>query len=104
MIQSGQIRGRIFIDNNDNGKLDRGEQGVEGVTIKLTPGDIITVSSAFGQFAFDELSPGGYKFKLTDNDYILQWPASVMIDDDRVVINTPDNLLQKIDIPVKKRQ
>jgi hypothetical protein len=103
MMQSGQIRGRVFIDDNDNGKLDKGEHGVEGLTIQLLPSDITTVSSAFGQYAFDELSPGGYKFKLLDPDYIEQWSIRLTVDDDEVIVNTAEKLLQKVDIPVKKR-
>ncbi len=102
MMQSGQIRGRIFIDDNGNGKLDRGEQGVEGVTLTLLPGDITTVSSAFGQYAFDELKPGDYALKTTDQDLIEQWSTGMIIDNQKVTINTEDKLLNKIDIPVKK--
>lgn len=104
MIKSGQIRGRVFIDDNDNGKLDRGEQGLEGVTIKLNPGDLTTVSSAFGQYAFDELSPGGYKFKIIDSDLVEQWSIRVAVDADRVIVDTEDKSLRKIDLPVKKKE
>jgi hypothetical protein len=104
MIKSGQIRGRIFIDDNDNGKLDKGEQGLEGVTIMLIPGDLQTVSSAFGQYAFDELSPGGYQFKVVDDDLVAQWSMRVAVDTDQVIVDTEDKWLQKIDIPVKKKE
>jgi hypothetical protein len=104
MIKSGQIRGRIFIDDNDNGKLDRGDQVLEGVTIMLLPGDIQTVSTAFGQYAFAELSPGGYQFKVIDDNLIAQWSMRVAGDADQVIVDTEDKWLQKIDIPVKRRQ
>ena len=104
MIKSGQIRGRIFIDANDNGKLDKGEQGLEGVTIELSPGDITTVSSAFGQYAFDELSPGGYQFKIIDSELIEQRSMRFADDTDTVIVDTEDKWLHKIDIPVKRQQ
>lgn len=104
MMQSGQIRGRIFIDDNDNGKLDRGEQGVEGVSLKLMPGNITTVSSAFGQYAFDELKPDDYTFKLKSQYFIEQWLIKMTIDNEKVTINSADKLLQKIDIPVKRAE
>ncbi|MEE9413595.1 MAG: SdrD B-like domain-containing protein, partial [Methylococcales bacterium] len=103
MIKSGQIRGRVFVDSNDNGKLDKGEEGLEGVTIQLSPGELTTVSSAFGQYAFDELSPGEYQVKIVDSG-LVQRSITTTKGSDKVIVDTVDKSLLKVDIPVKSSQ
>ena len=100
MIKSGQISGRIFLDANGNGLLDRGEKGLEGVSITLSPGDLTTVSSMFGQYAFDELLPGSYHFKMVDIDDGEIF-SNKTVGSDNIVIDTDSNWLQKVNIPVK---
>ncbi|MCH9697227.1 MAG: MSCRAMM family adhesin SdrC [Gammaproteobacteria bacterium] len=98
MIQSGQIRGRLFIDSNHNGVLDKGEKGLEGVRLLLNPGGLHTITSAFGQFAFDELETGEYQIQL-DEDNHQHWTISTP-DDVLTTKLLTDQRLHKINIPV----
>ncbi|MEM6535532.1 MAG: SdrD B-like domain-containing protein [Pseudomonadota bacterium] len=65
IILSGQVRGAIFVDDNENGQPDRGERRLEGHWIKLFPeegGALASVQSAsFGQYSFENLAPGQYQ-------------------------------------------
>ena len=67
LILSGQVRGTIFIDDNANGKTDRGEKRLEGQWVTLSPkdgGETLTIHSAsFGQYGFESVSPGEYRLK-----------------------------------------
>ncbi|MEL6244538.1 MAG: stalk domain-containing protein [Pseudomonadota bacterium] len=66
IIASGQVRGAIFDDANGNGDVDPGEYRYEGAKLSLVPADdpdadpVLQHSAAFGQYAFENLSPGLY--------------------------------------------
>ncbi len=64
IVQRGQIRGFAFEDNNGNGEYDRGETRVEGAKLRLMSDDnetdIEMMTTAFGQYAFDDLPQGKY--------------------------------------------
>ena len=68
VIASGQVRGALFVDENANGQLDRGERRLEGEWVHLVPQDggesasILTAS--FGQFGFEQLAPGQYTLRV----------------------------------------
>ena len=69
VIASGQVRGAIFVDENSNGELDTGEYRLEGQWVQLIPedeegGEAVSIQSAsFGQYGFENLSPGAYKLR-----------------------------------------
>jgi hypothetical protein len=69
LILSGQVRGTIFIDDNANGEVDSGEKRMEGQWVKLISrdtGEIQTIHSAsFGQYGFENVSPGDYTLQTT---------------------------------------
>lgn len=69
LILSGQVRGTIFIDENANGEVDSGEKRMEGQWVKLISsetGDSQTIHSAsFGQYGFENVSPGAYTLRTT---------------------------------------
>ncbi len=69
LILSGQVRGAIFIDDNANGEVDRGEKRLEGQWVSLIPkegGETLTIHSAsFGQYGFESVDPGTYTLKTT---------------------------------------
>lgn len=69
LILSGQVRGAVFIDDNANGEVDRGEKRLEGQWISLIPkgeGETLTIHSAsFGQYGFESVEPGTYTLKTT---------------------------------------
>ena len=69
LILSGQVRGTIFVDENANGEVDRGEKRMEGQWIKLISaetGEVATIHSAsFGQYGFENVAPGTYTLQAT---------------------------------------
>ena len=55
------ISGTVYIDSNDNGKLDAGEAGDGGVSITLTgPATKTTTTAANGTYSFTGLTAGSY--------------------------------------------
>ncbi|MEO0882532.1 MAG: hypothetical protein AAFY34_07330 [Pseudomonadota bacterium] len=74
IIASGQVRGTLFVDADGNGDVDPGEHRIEGqfLTLRRTGNDvseddeneIITLSASFGQYSFDNLSPGTYELSV----------------------------------------
>src|SRR5262249_48311308 len=67
-----EVGDTVFRDVNNNGKLDSGETGIQGVTVELLHGTGATVISTTTTDA-----SGHYSFTgLTAGDYIVQLPAS----------------------------
>ncbi|MEO0465231.1 MAG: SdrD B-like domain-containing protein [Pseudomonadota bacterium] len=73
VIASGQVRGTIFEDSNDNDELDQGEARYEGARLALeqTDGEAGENSvlkqqyaAGFGQYAFENLPPGTYRLTI----------------------------------------
>jgi len=74
IVQRGQIRGFAFIDNNNNGTHDAGEERIEGAKLRLTSidgenlagGEVeeFTHTTSFGQYAFDDLAAGEYQVEV----------------------------------------
>jgi hypothetical protein len=69
IVQSGQIRGQLFVDANHNGILDPKEKGVDGVRLYLedpkTKQYIAdTYTTLYGQFAFEQLKMKRYRLKI----------------------------------------
>ena len=65
IVQRGQIRGFTYIDENNDGQYNKGEERVEGATLQLSAkeadlDEMKTYSASFGQFAFDDLPAGEY--------------------------------------------
>nr|WP_070959150.1 SdrD B-like domain-containing protein [Hyphomonas sp. Mor2] len=69
LILSGQVRGTIFIDDNANGVVDSGEKRLEGQWVNLISeetGETQTIHSAsFGQYGFENVSPGTFILQTT---------------------------------------
>ncbi len=67
VIASGQIRGTVFMDSDDDASPDPGETRLEGAWIELQSLDhpkhdkLEQAAASFGQYAFDGLSPGRYR-------------------------------------------
>ncbi len=62
-----QVSGFVYRDDNDNGRRDAGEPGLQGVPVRLVPIDTIapqsqleTVTGADGSYSFSSLAPGRY--------------------------------------------
>ena len=63
MIRPGTVEGTVFADLNDNGVRDAGENGLEGVTVRLVSGEeefFRAEIGADGKFLFDAVMPGVY--------------------------------------------
>ncbi len=58
---AASVAGVVFLDENDNGLLDAGEPGVEGVVVTLLPSGLTRTTGPGGAFAFDGLLPGDYQ-------------------------------------------
>gem|GEM_PF-1505574 len=54
----GALKGNVFIDENNNGVLDKGETGASGISFKLE--DSKTAANKNGVFVFPSLVPGEY--------------------------------------------
>ena len=60
-----ELGDRVWLDKNKDGLQTEGEKGVEGVTVKLTGGDLAeaktTTTDANGKYKFEGLKNGDYK-------------------------------------------
>ncbi len=61
------VAGRVWLDGNDNGVIDVGEQGIAGVTVELTGTDVngnaitrTTTTGTDGSYLFADLPAGTY--------------------------------------------
>jgi len=71
VVASGQVRGAVFDDVNNNGELDTGETRIEGARLTLVRVDESEdsqkgIAAGFGQYGFENLSPGDYILKVQD--------------------------------------
>ena len=69
---SGAIHGILFLDRNNNGVRDPGEQGVAGVTVYLDRGFSV-VTDANGEFRFDSVATGPHLVRLNVANVPLPW-------------------------------
>lgn len=87
VIASGQVRGAVFVDENSNGELDAGEHRLEGQWVQLVPedegnGDALSIQSAsFGQYGFENLSPGAYKLRTKVGGRLVEIAIELTEDD-----------------------
>lgn len=79
----GSICGVKYLDMNQNGAMDEGEEGLDGVTVKLNAGDYTAVTSGGGRFCFENLVPGTYVVAVDESTapgYYPTGPASIVVD------------------------
>lgn len=60
LMTLGMIQGRVFIDVNNNGSYDEGEDAVSGIIISLSPEDKKTKTDRNGIYIFEYLYAGTY--------------------------------------------
>jgi hypothetical protein len=69
---SGMVRGVLFLDRNNNGVRDPGEDGVPGVTIYLDRGYSVE-TDANGEFRFDSVATGAHAVRVGVANVPLPW-------------------------------
>ena len=104
IVQRGQILGFTYIDENDDGKFNKGEERVEGTTLTLKSTDegdeqARVYSTSFGQFAFGDLPAGTYEIATIDN------PKAGVFAGEPVTVDLAEaeNLMLRINLPVRRR-
>ncbi|WP_084419175.1 SdrD B-like domain-containing protein [Henriciella litoralis] len=65
VIQSGQLRGAVFIDMDGNGIASHRDERLEGQPVRLlnlaTNASVEVPTASFGQYGFENLEPGDYR-------------------------------------------
>jgi protocatechuate 3,4-dioxygenase beta subunit len=87
----GTLSGSVYLDANNNGALDSGEQGVQGVTITLTGTDatgkainVTTTTGSDGSYRFTGLLSGTYQ--------ITETPPSALLDGKDLTVGTVNGI------------
>jgi LPXTG-motif cell wall-anchored protein len=78
--RKGSIEGWKYWDKNENGIMDDGDEGLDGITIILTPEEgepQTTTTAGGGKFSFDNLEPGTYTISVKEDTAIGYYPTSV---------------------------
>ena len=102
IVQRGQIRGFTFIDDNGNSSYDKGEERIEGASLRISgetlKDDGSAVSTSFGQYAFDDLASGKYEVRVLDQTKLgLKGGAPITVD-----LAEHDRLMARIQIPLTR--
>jgi|GEM_PF-2664886 len=103
----GGIRGRVFIDNNNNGKFDGDDYGLSGVTLILQPSNAMSVSNGGGMFRITNVPTGQQTLNIDPNsippDYeLVSEPSKQVSIKQGEVSNHLEFILIKKVRPVKK--
>jgi hypothetical protein len=103
----GGIKGRVFADNNNNGKFDGDDYGISGVTIVMQPSNIAAVSNGGGMFRITNAPTGQQTLNIDPNsippDYEIKGDLSKAVNIKQGEIsNHLEFILAKKVRPVKK--
>gem|GEM_PF-3369514 len=92
----GDIDGYIYIDANQNGKRDSGEEGIKNVTVYLkdADGNVIaeTETNSKGKYEFGNYPPGDYTVDLKESDKQLKGYTLINEDGDLTSLNGKDQI------------
>jgi len=72
----GSICGIKFLDENENGIMDEGEEGMDGVLILLDGGEDSAVTADGGKFCFEDLLPGTYEVSVDESSAPGYYPTT----------------------------
>ncbi|MGB4810873.1 MAG: SdrD B-like domain-containing protein [Methylophilaceae bacterium] len=72
---AGSIAGYVFLDANDNGISDAGEEPAKNITI-LLDGKFSTQTNALGRFEFPLVAAGNHKLTVIADNLPLPWQVS----------------------------
>ena len=71
-VGSGSIQGLLYLDNNDNGRMDAGEPGVPNVVIMLN-GRFAARTNSEGRFEFPSVAAGAHVLSVVQDNLPLPW-------------------------------
>jgi len=94
----GSVAGVLYLDANDNGRLDAGEQGAANVTIVLD-GRFSARTDAQGRFDFPAVGQGDHIITVVPDNLPLPWSAA---GDGRVKVQVRVRDQTQVDIPVRQ--
>ncbi len=99
IVASGQVRGALFVDENGDGEVTPGEHRVEGMFVSLLRVDedakedeepVSAISASFGQYSFENLSPGRYELSVNFKGVI--YSRTVELGEDNLFVVRPFDL------------
>jgi hypothetical protein len=94
----GSVAGVLYLDANDNGRLDAGEQGAANVTIVLD-GRFSARTDSQGRFEFPAVGPGDHVITVVSDNLPLPWSVA---GDGRVNVQVRVRDQTQVDIPVRQ--
>lgn len=102
IVQRGQVRGFAFIDSNSDGDYQPSEIRLEGARLRLTSAvdadDVHeTVSTSFGQYAFDDLPAGDYMLEILATNT----PDAQALPAISVTLEGEDELMAKVKLAAR---
>lgn len=95
---SGTVAGVLFLDANDNGRLDAGEAGAPNVTI-LLDGRFTVRTDSQGRFEFASVAAGKHVLGIVPDNLPLPWAASA---DGRIEVEVGVRDRTRTEIPVRR--
>lgn len=94
----GEIAGRVFVDANCDGRWQRSEQPLDGVSLRLGP-SVVVETDSLGEFRLDDVTPSA-EFVVTVDSTSLPSPYLVAIPQR---ISPLGNGTTHVDVPVTAR-
>ena len=94
----GSVAGVLYLDANDNGRLDAGELGAANVTIVLD-GRFSARTDSQGRFEFPAVGPGDHVITVVPDNLPLPWSVA---GDGRVNVQVHVRDQTQVDIPVRQ--
>lgn len=95
---SGIVAGVLFLDANDNGRLDAGEAGAANVVI-LLDGRFTVRTDAQGRFEFPSVAAGKHGLTIVPDNLPLPWAAPA---DGRIEVEVGVRDRTRTEIPVRR--
>jgi hypothetical protein len=95
---SGRVRGTIYLDANDNGRMDAGESGAPNLTVVLD-GRFSVRTDAQGRFEFSVVGPGTHVLKVLEDNLQLPWALK---NDGRIEIDVRVRDDTLVDVPAHR--
>jgi hypothetical protein len=95
---SGRVRGTIYLDANDNGRMDAGESGAPNLTVVLD-GRFSVRTDAQGRFEFSAVGPGTHVLTVLEDNLQLPWALK---NDGKVEIDVRVRDDTLVDVPAHR--